>query len=120
MEVHVKLREHLTRKIPWIVFVDINLFDEFNTTWFLFHLPPQIEPNKLFICGVKSEAREPLFLLLIIILRTDTATHPCHGLHLSLSLSLSLSLFLLHHIYDIERGALQVCVCVSIYIYCVR
>jgi hypothetical protein len=61
---------------------------------------------------VKSETRKYHFLILIIIIRTNTATHLCHGLHLSLSLFL-----LSYTIYnDIWRGGLQV----YIYIYCVR
>lgn len=55
-----------TWKIPWIVFVDINLFDELNTEWFLVNLSSKIEPNKFFISWVEAKPRKRNFFFIII------------------------------------------------------
>lgn len=68
LQTHI-VEADLTWKVPWIIFVDINLFDEFNFERLLFHLSLQIKPNKFFICRVESKARKHNFFTLFGIIR---------------------------------------------------
>lgn len=47
-----------TRKIPWAVFVNVDLFDEFDGERLVVDFATEVEVNELFVCRVEAEARK--------------------------------------------------------------
>ena len=66
----LKVKVIHTWKIPWIMFVDINLFDEIKTDWFLLNLPAKIKRHKFFVCWMESKSWQWNFILLTTTLLT--------------------------------------------------
>jgi hypothetical protein len=72
-EMELKRKKGITWKIPGIVFVDIDLLDEFNSDGFLLNLPVKIKPNELFISWMKPKSWQ--YCIFTQFLTCTTTTH---------------------------------------------
>ena len=89
--------EH-TWKIPWIIFVDVNMFDELKTNGFILHLPPEVKPHKFFISGMKAIPRKIVCIVLLTVITWITHHHLLH-FHFFCLASSSWCFLILHYIY---------------------
>lgn len=65
-----------TWKIPWVVFVDVELSYELNGERIVLNLPLQVEAYKLFVCGMKPKSGQQYFFHFLISIVTSLSHFP--------------------------------------------
>lgn len=67
---NLQINTFLTGKIPWVVFVNINLLDEFKADGSLLNFPAKVKAHQFFVRRMESESRQRDLLLAVAYFRS--------------------------------------------------